>query len=132
MFGTEEVAGDQCGPFAFDAVVKTPPLRVSLGQELTFLPPAAWAFSVKDTSLPTGWSVLVAPASGLAVVEDGTATGIPETLGQAVAAGVGPDIAVTVKAPTKAGDYVLQLAGPIARDGWTILGNLYYWRITVA
>lgn len=132
MFGRRSVASDQCGPFAFDAVVDAPALRVSPGQELTFVPPSAWAFSVKDTGLPTGWSVVVAQASALAGVEDETATGIPETLGHTFATGSGPDAEVTVKAPTKVGDYVLQLAAPLARDGWTILDGLYLWRITVS
>ena len=129
--GTQGVASDQCGPFAFDAVIEAAALHLRPGTNLTFLAPSGATFSAAEMGGSTGWSVVVAPSRKLVGFEDVSDAGIPANLGHVVAKGLGPDPSVAVEAPTQAGDYVVQLASPLARDQWTFFGLFYYWRIIV-
>jgi hypothetical protein len=122
--------GDQCGPFGFEAVLASKPIPISTGEAMMFVAPPTYVFSVADTSLEKGWSVTIAPATALKGVDDAQPDGIPDTVAQVLASGLGPDATVTVRAQ-KTGDYVLQLGSPMSRDGWTFVGSFYCWLIRV-
>ena len=128
--GTDQVAFDDCGPFAFDAVIGARALRLRPGTGLTFVAPSGATFSVAQMGGSVGWSVVVASSRKLVGLEAVNA-GIPAKLGHVLAKGLGPDRSIAVEAPSQPGDYVVQLASPIARDQWTFYGNLYYWRLIV-
>ena len=130
--GTTPVAVDDCGPFMFDAVANAEPLRLRPGTRLTFLAPSGATFSAAQMGGSVGWSVVVAPSRKLVGLMDVTQTGIPADVGHVLAKGIGPDASVSVESPVQPGDYVVQLASPLARDQWTFFGNLYYWRLIVS
>ena len=129
--GTEGIASDQCGPFAFDAVIKKVALHLRPGTNLTFLAPSGATFSAAEMGGPVGWSVVEAASRKLVGLEDVNNAGIPANLGRVLAQGLGPDPSVAVEAPTQAGDYIVQLASPMARGEWTFFGLFYYWRIII-
>ncbi len=131
FYGTAAVGGDQCGPFLFDAVLRSTPVSASAGQPITITAPSTYAFSVIDADLAVGWSVEVAPAENLRGVRDDQAAGIPAKPARTLASGRGPDKTIHVRAPSTAGDFVLQVSAPVARDGWTFAGAFWYWLIRV-
>lgn len=130
--GTEQVAFDDCGPFAFDGVIKARALRVRPGTNLTFLAPSGATFSVTQMGGSIGWSVVVASSRKLVGLEAVSGAGIPANLSRILAKGLGPDRSLAVEAPSQPGDYLVQLASPMARDQWTFYGLFYYWRLIVA
>lgn len=127
---TEVDVGDQCGPFFFDDVLRLDPVTALVGEAVAIQAPAGYVFSVADASLSDGWSVKVAPASEVQGLQ-GESTGMPSDIGTVLAQGIGPDATVSVTLPTKPGTYVVQLVGPLARDGWTFAGSIYFWLVRV-
>ena len=56
---------------------------------------------------------------------------LAKVIGTVVAEGLGPNNRVSVRMPARKGTYVVELTGPLARDGWTFPGSLYYWLVEV-
>ena len=127
---SEYSTGDQCGTVTFDEVLRAKPIDFSSGEQVTIAAPPDYVFSAIDANLPDGWSVMIASASDLDGLEVGL-TGMPSEVGNVLASGPGPDREVQVTLPTKAGIYVVQLAAPLVRDGWTFAPSLAYWLVRV-
>ena len=128
---TDVVGDDQCGPFVFDAVLASKPVLAGRGQTIRLIAPPTYVCSAADAGLAEGWSVKIATASALKGVEDDQAAGIPQKLVRVLASGLGPNVNVSARTPSTAGDYVIQLVCPMARDGWTFVGGFFYWLIRV-
>lgn len=122
--------GDQCGPHAF--VLDAPAVVVAPGETLTFSAPVAWVFSSGELGGRVAWSVTVAPVEVLEDLGEGEQESIPPGRGaRVIGTGRGPAARVEVEAPTERGEYLVQLAVDLARDGWTFADNRYFWRISV-
>ncbi len=126
----EMSTSDQCGPVSFDEVLRAKPISFSPGEQVTIVAPPDYVFSAIEAGLPDGWSVKIAPASDLTGLEVGF-YGMPKQVGRLLASGIGPDRRVRMTLPTKAGTYVVQLAAPLVRDGWTFAPNFSYWLVRV-
>ena len=129
-------AADQCGPHTFklDAATET----VVAGQSMTLRAPTGWSFSadaiagVEAPADRAAWRVTVAPIAALVDLGPDQQELIPLIAGGRVLAESNePASVVTVVAPTEPGEYLLQLGEDDFRDGWTILGTLWFWRISV-
>jgi hypothetical protein len=125
------VAEDQCGPFVFDAVLALQPISAQRQQAMTITAPPTYGCSAADAGLAEGWAVGVADAGALRGVVDATAAGMPRRLATVRATGLGPVQKVSVRAPSRVGEYVLELACPMDHNGWTFVGGFYYWLIRV-
>jgi hypothetical protein len=129
-YQSEYNTGDQCGPVSFDEVLRAKSIAFSPGEQVTIAAPPHYVFSAIDANLPAGWSVMIASASDLEGLDIGL-HGMPKKAGRLLARGIGPDRRVRVTLPTKAGSYVVQLAAPLVRDGWTFAPSLAYWLVRV-
>jgi hypothetical protein len=125
--GTKIYGADQCGPFPFDRLISSVPTRVLAGARLVVRPPDGAAFSVVRADLPGEWTISIARAAELAGSNDGQS--FPTGIGTILAHGRGPDTAVVITMPNRAGDYVVQVDGPLERDGWTFTEGVYFWLV---
>jgi hypothetical protein len=130
-YKTKALHADQCGLPLFDEVLRLDRLTASPGERLLIEAPDGYAFSVADAQLSEGWSVRIAPSSALRRGVEIPLGGMEPHVGHVVARGLGPNARVRVKVPAKKGTYVVELTGPLARDGWTFPGSLYYWLVKV-
>ena len=128
---TDLVGEDTCGPLVFDAVLASKPVLAGTAQSISLTAPPSYACSAALRDWPRAGrqrSHARAPSKG---VEDDQAAGIPQKPARVLASGLGPNENVSARTPSKAGDYVIQLACPMARDGWTFVGGFFYWLIRV-
>jgi hypothetical protein len=128
---TTPIHGDACGLLRWDEVLRLDPLRASLRARVLLEAPEAYVFSVADAHLASGWSVRIALARALRRGTDIPLDGIASRIGTVVASGLGPNKRISVRMPAREGRYVVELTGPVARDGWTFPGSLYYWLVEV-
>jgi hypothetical protein len=125
------IHGDLCVLPLFDEVLRLDRLNAEPGERLLIQAPDGYSLSVADTPLSEGWSIRIAPSSALKRGREIPVSGISPRVGDVVARGLGPSDHVRVRMPTRKGTYVVELTGPLARDGWTFPGSLYYWQVTV-
>ncbi len=131
FFTTEEIAGDDCGPFAFRPLLASTPIRVVAGSRLVLRSADGSSFSMVAADLPGVWTVKVASAAALANARAGPTNGFPSDVGAVLARGRGPDTAIIVTMPTRPGDYVVQIESPIVVGRWTFAEGIYFWLIRV-
>jgi hypothetical protein len=129
--GTVQVAGDDCGPTAFGGLLEMKPIRVLAGARLVLRPAEGSAFSAVTADLPGEWTVTLARATDVAAIDNGDIQRFPQDFGTILAHGRGPDVAVVITMPARAGDYVIQFDGPIVMNGWTFVEGDYYWLVRI-
>ena len=130
------VTGDQCGPHTFklDAVAH----RVARGGALRFTAPRGWSFSTKavesapEIGAGQAWTVTIAPIAALAHLPVGQQETIPlSSGGRVLGTSHDPTAVASVRAPIARGEYLVQLRVDVFRDGWTWVGAIYFWRISI-
>jgi hypothetical protein len=128
---TTPIHGDVCALLPVDEIHRLDRLDVAAGDRLVIEAPDGYAFSVADARLEKGWSVGIAPLSALKRGTDIPLDGVTHDVGNVVRRGLGPDKRLAVRMPNRKGTYVIELTGPLARDGWTFPGSIYYWLVEV-
>jgi hypothetical protein len=123
----EMVASDGCGPGGYEQAVSVDPIGVEPGVTMAIIAPADWHIG-SDPALAETWTVRVAGTDGL---DDGVETYAEFPGGRILDTGTAPRRVIRVEAPTRSGDYLLQLGSPMARDGFTFDGGRWYWHIRV-
>jgi hypothetical protein len=129
--GTEIYGQDDCGPTTFDRLLRSDPIRVQAGARLVLRAAEGTAFSVVAARLRGEWTVTLARAAEVSSVDHDDIQRFPEGFGTILAHGRGPDTAVVITMPTRAGDYVVQFDGPLVTSGWTFTDGDYYWLVRV-
>jgi hypothetical protein len=127
--GPELFGLDDCGPFSFDRLIQSVPIRVLRDARLVLRAPDGSAFSVRTAHIAGEWTVKVARAAVLAGHDDGQS--FPAGIGTVLAHGRGPDTAIVITMPADPGEYVVQVDGPLARDGWTFAEGVWFWLVRV-
>ena len=123
------VGGSTCGPSVF--VLDAPAQAVQRGELLTITAPTGWSFSGAAVGVQEAWSMTIAPVSALANLGENDQAEIPAGLGTVLGSGAGPDQVATAAAPTSPGEYLLQFRDELARDGWTLDGVTFFWRLSI-
>jgi hypothetical protein len=123
----EMVASESCGPVGYEEALGADPTAVEPGAPIAVIAPLDWHIG-SDPALDWEWVVRVAGTDGLA----GAVESYAEFPGaRRLEAGMNPRRVVRVEAPTQSGDYLIQLGGPMARDGFTFVGGRWDWHIRV-
>ena len=123
----EMIASESCGPVGYEEALGADPIAVGPRATIAVIAPADWHIG-SDLALDREWVVRVAGTDGLdGAVE--TYREFPD--GRRLEAGANPRRVIRFEAPTQSGDYLLQLDGPMARDGFTFEGGRWYWHIRV-
>lgn len=123
----EMIASESCGPVGYEEALGADPIAVEPRATIAVIAPADWHIG-SDLALDREWVVRVAGTDGLdGAVE--TYREFPD--GRRLEAGANPRRVIRFEAPTQSGDYLLQLDGPMARDGFTFEGGRWYWHIRV-
>jgi len=126
MYLAEEVAWDGCGPRTFDAALKADPSVVGPAVVIAVIAPPDWRIGT-DPAVARPWAIRVARTSGL----DGQSETYEGDFGRVLSTGTAPRRVIRVEAPTRSGDYLLQLESGLTHDGFTVTGGRWYWHIRV-
>jgi hypothetical protein len=126
---TELVGADACGPFEFDPLLASTPMRVDVAARLVLRSPPGASYSGAAAGIDAEWTVRIAPAAALAGLEESGPDGMPTGTGTIPLHGLGPDTAIIVTAPAKPGLWVVQVMGPVTDGRWTWTESVYYWLV---
>jgi hypothetical protein len=130
----EAIVGDQCGPITYKDVLAGDRVRVGAGAKVRIVAPPTFVFSSEVSGLLVngyGWSVSMSDSSAVGDLVVGP-QGLPPEVARVLRAGAGTTSEVVVTMPTTPGTYILEMVGPLERDGWTFAGDLYEWAVDVA
>ena len=126
LYLAEQIAWDECVPPTFDEALQAEPTVVDPGVVIAIIAPTEWRIG-SDPAVERPWFVRLAGTDGL----KGESESYSGQFGRELSTGVAPRRVIRVDAPTRPGDYLLQLESGVTRDGFTITGSRWYWHIRV-